>query len=61
VVTDVVLFKHQTKSLKVYKGDVTNFEAVRTDEIARQKRQHELQEDKKKQLQKCVGGLLLLV
>jgi len=50
VVTDVVLFKHQTKTLKVYKGDVTNFEAVHSDEVLRQKRQHELQEEKQKHL-----------
>jgi ATPase subunit of ABC transporter with duplicated ATPase domains len=43
VVTDVVYFDRAVLKLKVYKGDVTNFEAVRDDEKLRQLRQRELQ------------------
>lgn len=52
VVTDVVHF-HKS-SLNVYKGDITNFEAVRDDEKQRQLRLRENQEAKKAHLQKYI-------
>lgn len=52
VVTDVVHFYKST--LNVYKGDITNFEAVRDDEKQRQIRLRENQEAKKAHLQKYI-------
>lgn len=52
VVTDVVHFHKHT--LNVYKGDITNFEAVRDDEKQRQIRLRENQEAKKAHLQKYI-------
>jgi ATPase subunit of ABC transporter with duplicated ATPase domains len=54
VVTDVAAFDQQQKSLKVYKGDVTNFEAVRADEKLRQKRLWEVQEARRQHMQKFI-------
>ena len=50
--TDVVHF-HRSK-LNVYKGDISNFEAVRADDILRQRRLREQQEAKKAHLQKYI-------
>jgi ATP-binding cassette subfamily F protein 3 len=52
VVTDVVHFHNS--SLTVYKGDITNYEAVRDDEKERQIRLRENQESKKAHLQKYI-------
>eukprot|EP00559_Dactyliosolen_fragilissimus_P005911 CAMPEP_0184861498 /NCGR_PEP_ID=MMETSP0580-20130426/6172_1 /TAXON_ID=1118495 /ORGANISM="Dactyliosolen fragilissimus" /LENGTH=875 /DNA_ID=CAMNT_0027359019 /DNA_START=64 /DNA_END=2691 /DNA_ORIENTATION=+ len=52
VVTDVVHF--HKNSLFTYKGDITNFEAVRDDEKQRQIRLRENQEAKKAHLQKYI-------
>jgi ATPase subunit of ABC transporter with duplicated ATPase domains len=52
VVTDVVYF-HKAK-LTCYRGDITNFEAVRDDEKLRQIRLRENQEAKKAHLQKYI-------
>mmetsp|Transcript_70098 Transcript_70098/g.158506 ORF Transcript_70098/g.158506 Transcript_70098/m.158506 type:complete len:442 (-) Transcript_70098:23-1348(-) len=56
VVTDIVSFDRQRRSLKVYKGDVTNFEAVRADEKQRDARAAELQKERKAHLQKFIDG-----
>jgi len=52
VVTDVVHF-HRSK-LSTYKGDISNFEAVRDDEKQRQTRLRETQEAKRAHLQKYI-------
>ena len=52
VVTDVVHF-HRS-SLTVYRGDITNFEAVREEHRLRQIRLREQQEEKKAHLQKYI-------
>jgi ATP-binding cassette subfamily F protein 3 len=52
IVTDVVHF-HQSK-LITYRGDISNFEAVRDDDKLRQQRQREIQETKRAHLQKYV-------
>lgn len=52
VVTDVVYFNKST--LTSYRGDITNFEAVRDDEKQRQLRLRENQEAKKAHLQKYI-------
>lgn len=52
VVTDVVHF--DKCKLVTYRGDITNFEAVRDDNIQRQIRLHENQEAKKAHLQKYI-------
>ena len=52
VVTDVVYFDRNT--LTTYRGDITNFEAVRDDEKQRQIRLRENQEAKKAHLQKYI-------
>ena len=54
VVTDVVAFDQQKQSLKVYKGDVTNYEAVRADEKLRQQRLFDQQEARRAHLQKYI-------
>jgi ATP-binding cassette subfamily F protein 3 len=52
VVTDVVHFHKST--LTTYRGDITNYEAVRDDNRLRQIRQREQQEAKKAHLQKYI-------
>lgn len=52
IVTDVVHF-HRSK-LITYRGDISNFEAVRDDDKLRQQRQREIQETKRAHLQKYV-------
>jgi ATP-binding cassette, subfamily F, member 3 len=52
VVTDVVHFHQNT--LNCYRGDITNFEAVREENRSRQIRLREAQEAKKAQLQKFI-------
>ena len=54
VVTDVAAFDQQRMSIKVYKGDVTNFEAVRADEKLRQQRLFEVQEARRAHMQKFI-------
>jgi len=55
-VTDVINFDQHMLKLKVYRGDVTNFEAVRAEDRARQTRQHEVQEAKRSHLQTLIDG-----
>jgi ATPase subunit of ABC transporter with duplicated ATPase domains len=52
IVTDVVHF-HRSK-LVTYKGDISNFEAVRDDDKVRQQRLRDVQETKRAHLQKYV-------
>jgi len=52
VVTDVVHF-HRSK-LTSYRGDISNFEAVRDDDKVRQQRLREVQENKRAHLQKYI-------
>lgn len=52
VVTDVVHF-HREK-LTCYRGDISNFEAVRDDDRVRQQRLREVQEKKREHLQKFI-------
>lgn len=52
VVTDVVHFHKQ--ALTIYKGDISNFEAVRDDDRLRQQRLREQQEAKRAHLQKYI-------
>jgi ATP-binding cassette subfamily F protein 3 len=52
IVTDVVHF-HRSK-LITYRGDISNFEAVRDDDKLRQQRQREIQETKRAHLQKYI-------
>mmetsp|Transcript_9988 Transcript_9988/g.14012 ORF Transcript_9988/g.14012 Transcript_9988/m.14012 type:complete len:851 (-) Transcript_9988:83-2635(-) len=52
VVTDVVHF-HRNK-LTTYRGDITNFQAVREEDRKRQIRQREVQEAKRQHLQKYI-------
>ena len=52
VVTDVVHF-HRNK-LTCYRGDISNFEAVRDDDKLRQQRLREVQENKRAHLQKYI-------
>jgi ATPase subunit of ABC transporter with duplicated ATPase domains len=52
IVTDVVHFPRS--KLITYRGDISNFEAVRDDDKLRQQRQREIQETKRAHLQKYV-------
>ena len=61
VVTDVVAFDQQKQSLKVYKGDVTNYEAVRADEKLRQQRLFDQQEARRAHLQSTSTSMPKLV